>query len=179
MSFNFEQQRFTPESHQLFEPQVSPAVDEMQPGEVRFVYSEQLILGFDRSVWVARYGSTWSDEEMVDMIEDVFRDEEESIGYVRLIMVNEGLIADYSHEDQRDWSSPERRFSKEYGRLIESNPDDYLPVIYMVFNEDELSLLEGVLADNNIDLDDTSVKVLAELAAVRFEDGEEDDVQPA
>jgi hypothetical protein len=175
MGYNFEQQRFTPENHQLFEVQVFPMVEEMQPGEVRFVASDCLVVDRQRQLWISRYASTWSEDDIIEKMEDYLLDEADDPTYVRLIRVNEGLIADYSHDNIRDWATADAPFVREDLGLLEGEPQAYLPIIHAIFNEEELGMLDKSLADNNISLERTHNKALVELASVRADSRVDDE----
>jgi hypothetical protein len=159
MGYDYERNQFTPDTHEMLEAQLMPLAEEMEPGDVCFVEENDIIIddSSSKAMWIDRYARILTEEDVSDGLLDACMNEEDLPLYVRLIRVNQGLVADYSHLDQRVWAGAENRFARLDAPRVRRHPEDFLPIIYAVFNESELEVIAPALADNNIDLTETNL----------------------
>jgi len=160
MGYNYEQPNFTSEPFELLPQQITPSVGELQPQSIYYIRADDVTIvevidevGETKFVpYVYRHANLLESDDVVDEMVDCF-DEEDIVEYVRIAGLNDGILLDSSHTNQKTWESGHDRFTREMTTDYYNDPDNYLPVIHWVFNYDELEVIDPALQANNIWLD--------------------------
>lgn len=146
MSYDFEKKVFDEANHELLSAQVNSELRDMEPGDIAYLGVGELVADKQRRLWVNQSARIWTYEEVYEEISG------HGIELARVICINEGIIADVSHYDHYDYSTPEERFDRMRVEAF-SSPDIDVdvaprPVVYYAANKEELEKIEEILAES-------------------------------
>lgn len=161
MGFDPNKQIFTAEAYKSYEEHRMPIIGEMQPGQVAFIDTKDVKLDGQGDHFVYIYGNVYNDD---DVIEVGTEDQDGEIEFARIICIEAGFMIDYSERDQVNWELVSERHNRADAFLVDERPQDYLPVVMSINNEEELEYYSDILYDSyNIDLDDTDLGELIDV----------------
>ncbi len=159
MGFDQANKVFTSEIFQSWPEQQVPTIAEMEPGQVGFIDIADIGLDADGNHWIHRYGSVYDDDDVIEV-----GMEDDEMEFARLIKLEKGYIVDYSHRDQTSWKAISEKYNKKEAPAIAEHPQDYLPIILSITNEEELEYYGEILGEMyNIELADTDLAQILDM----------------